>query len=93
MPGVSPRFFAPFNADFASKREVTLEFIAFLRAAYASGLAAYLEAFAKASGAERAEAIRMFAGLVGALTLARSVAASDPALSDEILGSAGEPGL
>jgi len=36
VPGVSPRFFAPFNADFASKREVTLEFIAFLRAAYAS---------------------------------------------------------
>lgn len=36
MPGVTSRFFGPFNADFAAKREQTLEFIAYLRAAYAS---------------------------------------------------------
>jgi len=59
-----------------------------VRAAYAKGLAAYLEAFAKASDLPRDEAIRAFAGLVGALTLARSVAASDPQLSDEILAAA-----
>ena len=59
-----------------------------VRAAYAKGLGAYVEAFAKASGAERAEALRAFATLVGALTLARSVASSDPALSDEILAAA-----
>ncbi|MGH7091360.1 MAG: LLM class flavin-dependent oxidoreductase, partial [Stellaceae bacterium] len=35
VPGVSPRFFAPFGADFAGKREITLEFVSFLRAAYA----------------------------------------------------------
>ena len=45
-------------------------------------------AFAKASGAERAEALRAFSTLAGALTLARSVAARDPALSDEILAAA-----
>jgi TetR/AcrR family transcriptional repressor of nem operon len=59
-----------------------------VREAYAKGLAAYLDAFAKAGGLPRAEAIRVFAGLVGLLTLARSVAASDPALSDEILAAA-----
>lgn len=59
-----------------------------VRAAYAEGLAAYLEAFAKASDLPRDQAIQAFAGLVGALTLARSVAASDPALSDEILAAA-----
>lgn len=59
-----------------------------VRAAYAEGLAGYLDAFAKASDLPRAEAIRAFAGLVGALTLARSVAACDPELSDEILAAA-----
>ena len=59
-----------------------------VRAAYAKGLAAYLDAFARASDLPREEAIRAFAGLVGALTLARSVAASDPKLSDEILAAA-----
>jgi len=59
-----------------------------VRDAYAEGLNAYLDAFARASGAERAEALRNFSALVGALTLARSVAASDPALSDEILAAA-----
>jgi len=61
-----------------------------VREAYASGLRDYLQAFAKASGKPRAAAIREFAALVGALTLARSVAASDAALSDEILAAAQE---
>jgi TetR/AcrR family transcriptional repressor of nem operon len=59
-----------------------------VRAAFASGLGAHVDAFAKASGADRAEAMRTFATMVGALTLARSVASSDPALSDEILAAA-----
>ena len=36
VPGVTPRYFAPFDADFASKRELTLEFVGFLKAAYAA---------------------------------------------------------
>jgi TetR/AcrR family transcriptional repressor of nem operon len=59
-----------------------------VREAYAQGLAAYLAAFVKASGASRAQALREFATLVGALTLARSVAASDAGLSEEILAAA-----
>jgi TetR/AcrR family transcriptional repressor of nem operon len=59
-----------------------------VRAAYAEGLAAYLEAFAQASGASRPEALRRFATLAGALTLARSVAERAPALSEEILAAA-----
>lgn len=59
-----------------------------VQSAYAKGLRAYLEAFAKAGEAERAEAIRRFCALAGALTLARSVAAQDPVLSDEILAAA-----
>ncbi len=59
-----------------------------VRLAYGKGLAAYLDGFTRASGAERAEALRRFAMLAGALTLARSIAASDPELSDEILESA-----
>ena len=42
-----------------------------MREAYATGLAAYLDAFTKASGKPRDEAMRIFAGLVGALTLAQ----------------------
>ncbi|MDE3177959.1 MAG: TetR/AcrR family transcriptional regulator [Pseudomonadota bacterium] len=59
-----------------------------VRDAYAQGLAAYLQEFVRASGGSRPQAIRAFAELVGALTLARSVAQSDPALSDEILAAA-----
>ncbi len=59
-----------------------------VRDAYAKGLAAYLDAFTKASGKPREAAIREFAALVGALVLARSVAASDATLSDEILAAA-----
>jgi len=59
-----------------------------VREAYAQGLAAYLDAFVLASGMGRAEALREFATLVGALTLARSVAGSDAGLSEEVLGAA-----
>jgi TetR/AcrR family transcriptional repressor of nem operon len=65
-----------------------------VRDAYAAGLRAYLDAFERAGdpGAEgeaaRRRAIKRFSELVGALTLARSVAAADPDLSDEILAAA-----
>lgn len=59
-----------------------------VRQAYALGLADYIEAFTRASGLPRAEAVRIFAGLVGALTLARSAASSAPELSDELLAAA-----
>jgi len=62
-----------------------------VRAAYAEGLAAYLEAFVAASGLGRAAALREFATLAGALTLARSVAGSDAGLSEEVLGAASPP--
>src|SRR5271170_5720247 len=65
-----------------------------VREAYAAGLRAYLDAFARAAAsgdgreAGRGRAMRQFYELVGALTLARSVAAADPELSDEILAAA-----
>jgi TetR/AcrR family transcriptional repressor of nem operon len=62
-----------------------------VREAYAVGLRAYLDSFARAGepgAADRRRAIRQFSALVGALTLARSVAAADPELSDEILAAA-----
>ncbi len=34
VPGISQRYFEPFKVDFQSRREVTLEFVSFLRAAY-----------------------------------------------------------
>ncbi len=34
VPGISPRYFEPFGVDFESRRAVTLEFVALLRAAY-----------------------------------------------------------
>ena len=34
VPGISLRYFEPFGVDFATRREVTLEFVRFLRAAY-----------------------------------------------------------
>ena len=56
--------------------------------AFADGLAAYLEAFTRAAATEsRAEAIRMFAALFGALSLARSIAGEKPELSNEILAA------
>ncbi len=69
-----------------------------VREEYASGLRQYLDAFARASGggegkarpqqSARRRSIAQFATLAGALTLARSVADADPALSDEILDAA-----
>ena len=64
-----------------------------VRQAYASGLRAYLDAFARSGSGKRGEAarrraIRQFAEMAGALTLARSVALADPELSDEILEAA-----
>jgi alkanesulfonate monooxygenase SsuD/methylene tetrahydromethanopterin reductase-like flavin-dependent oxidoreductase (luciferase family) len=35
VPGITPRIFEPFGVDFESRREVTLEFVKFLRAAFA----------------------------------------------------------
>ncbi len=34
VPGVSPRYFGPFDADYATKRERTLEYVGYLKAAY-----------------------------------------------------------
>ncbi|HEY3916902.1 MAG TPA: LLM class flavin-dependent oxidoreductase [Stellaceae bacterium] len=34
VPGITERYFEPFEVDFASRREVTLEFVSFLRAAF-----------------------------------------------------------
>jgi alkanesulfonate monooxygenase SsuD/methylene tetrahydromethanopterin reductase-like flavin-dependent oxidoreductase (luciferase family) len=34
VPGISQRYFEPFNVDFKTRREVTLEFVSFLQAAY-----------------------------------------------------------
>jgi TetR/AcrR family transcriptional regulator, transcriptional repressor for nem operon len=65
-----------------------------VREQYAAGLQKYLDAFERASAGDsakaeqknaRQQAIAQFAALAGALTLARSVADADPALSDEIL--------
>jgi alkanesulfonate monooxygenase SsuD/methylene tetrahydromethanopterin reductase-like flavin-dependent oxidoreductase (luciferase family) len=49
VPGVSPRYFGPYNADFASKRELTLEFVAFLKAAYASDTFSFSGRFHRAT--------------------------------------------
>jgi TetR/AcrR family transcriptional regulator, transcriptional repressor for nem operon len=69
-----------------------------VRKEYATGFRRYLAAFEKANaGSEsteearkraREQAIAQFATLAGARTLARSVAETDPALSDEILEAA-----
>jgi len=60
-----------------------------VREAFARGLKDYLAEFEKASeGKTRSEAIADFAALAGALILARSVAAADPKLSEEILAAA-----
>jgi TetR/AcrR family transcriptional repressor of nem operon len=70
-----------------------------VREEYASGFRAYLAAFERASAGDglkgaakkraREKAIAQFATLAGARSLARSVAETDPALSDEILQAAG----
>jgi TetR/AcrR family transcriptional regulator, transcriptional repressor for nem operon len=79
-----------FGADVSRQSEA-------VRDVYAAGLKRYLEAFGRAYAAERAEgrseaelraeAMAHFATMVGAVSLARSVAKSDPELSDQILES------
>ncbi|WP_158816800.1 TetR/AcrR family transcriptional regulator [Methylocapsa sp. S129] len=69
-----------------------------VREEYASGFRRYLAAFERASAGDglkgaakkqaREKAIAQFATLAGARSLARSVAETDPALSDEILEAA-----
>jgi TetR/AcrR family transcriptional repressor of nem operon len=69
-----------------------------VREEYASGFRRYLAAFERAKGGDglkgdarkqaRQQAIAQFATLAGARGLARSVAETDPALSDEILEAA-----
>jgi TetR/AcrR family transcriptional repressor of nem operon len=71
-----------------------------VREQYAAGLRQYLDAFVRAGAAgkrdgrrrrsARRQALAQFAVLAGALTLARSVADADPALSDEILEAAAD---
>jgi TetR/AcrR family transcriptional repressor of nem operon len=66
-----------------------------IRAAFAEGLAKYLDIYAGLSESEptaaktRAAAIRDYATLAGALILARGLASEDPELSQEILRAAG----
>lgn len=55
---------------------------------YGVGLRAYVATLARALDADEGAAKALMAELVGALSLARSVAASDKALSDEILEAA-----
>ena len=69
-----------------------------VRKEYAAGLRRYLDAYARAFASERPsakqsetlrlEALAQFATMVGAVSLARSIASADPALSDEILEAA-----
>ncbi len=69
-----------------------------VREAYASGFRRYLAAFERANAGDglqgeakkqaREKAIAQFAILAGARSLARSVAETDPALSNEILEAA-----
>ena len=61
-----------------------------VQAKYAEGLRAYIELMARALEADAATARATIAELVGALSLARSVAREDRALSDRILESANE---
>jgi TetR/AcrR family transcriptional repressor of nem operon len=67
-----------------------------VREQYAAGLREYLYAFVRAAASgkvgrgARRRALAQFAMLAGALTLARSVADADPALSDEILEAAAD---
>jgi alkanesulfonate monooxygenase SsuD/methylene tetrahydromethanopterin reductase-like flavin-dependent oxidoreductase (luciferase family) len=36
VPGINPGYFRPFNVDFQKRREVTLEFVEFMKAAFAT---------------------------------------------------------
>jgi len=56
-----------------------------VRAAYARGARAYLDALAPPAGPERAESLKKLAALVGAALLARGLAGVDDALATDIL--------
>lgn len=57
-----------------------------LRAAFEAGISAYIDLIVEVTGKPRAEAMAIYATMLGALTLARTVA--DPAMSDAILAAA-----
>jgi TetR/AcrR family transcriptional repressor of nem operon len=59
-----------------------------VQARYTRGMSVYLDTLATAMESGRAAAMALLAELVGALTLARSVAATDRPLSDELLAAA-----
>ena len=59
-----------------------------VQASYARGVAAYLDTLAGALDSTRDQAMALLAELVGALTLARSVAGSDLTLSNAVLAAA-----
>lgn len=61
-----------------------------VQARFALGVAAYLDTLARAMETDQAKATTLLSELVGALTLARSVAASDLGLSNAILAAARE---
>lgn len=57
-----------------------------LRAAFEAGIAAYLELIVEIAGVTRPRAMAIYATMVGALTLSRTV--TDPALADGLLAAA-----
>ncbi len=57
---------------------------------YAKGFAAYVETLATAMESDRASAMMLLAELVGGLKLARSLSATDRALSDAVLAATRE---
>jgi TetR/AcrR family transcriptional repressor of nem operon len=61
-----------------------------VRAAYARGVRAYLDALAPPAGPDRAENLRALAALIGAAVLARGLAGADDRLATEILAAMGD---
>jgi TetR/AcrR family transcriptional repressor of nem operon len=57
-----------------------------LRAAFAAGIDAYLELIVEIAGVTRPSAMAIYATMVGALTLSRTI--TDPALADDLLAAA-----
>jgi TetR/AcrR family transcriptional repressor of nem operon len=59
-----------------------------VRAAYARGVRAYLDALAPAAGSDRAASLKKVVALIGATVLARGLAGVDDALATDILAAA-----
>ena len=59
-----------------------------LRAAFEAGIATYLDLIVEIAGVSRPRAMAIYATMVGALTLSRTV--TDPTLADEILTTAAD---